>query len=480
MVEITGNETTPPQRYRVGEHPDLPPPILVSGPLAWLRRNFFSSIRDAVLTVLSLAMLYLIVPGLIDWAFVTANFDFGLSTTRLFTLTVVDGATGSASPPQALATSQFDLALSGEVVPGNKPGAIVAEVQLLNLPAGRQVGMTLSDTRFEIRNGQLLLRPGVAIDPTIEPTVALAIAANAASRGDCVKPGACWTMVINRVGQFMYGFYPSEQRWRVDLAFIIFVVTAAGLLTEGVPGKRYWAFFMFVVFPLVAFEFLVGGTLLPLVATSKWGGLMLTLVISIVGIVFSIPLGVLLALARRSLMPVNHLLSVLFIEFVRGVPLITILFMANVMLPLFLPRGITVDILLRVLIGVTLFTAAYIAEAVRGGLQAVPRGQYEGAMAMGLGYWQMMRLIILPQALRISIPSLVNTSIGLFMDTTLVAIVGLYDFLNIVKASTKDQNWLGLSMEGYVFAAAVYWVFCFGMSRYSRYLERKLAQGRRY
>jgi general L-amino acid transport system permease protein len=171
------------------------------------------------------------------------------------------------------------------------------------------------------------------------------------------------------------------------------------------------------------------------------------------------------------------MLCVVLIEFVRGVPLITILFMANVMLPFFLPPGVEFNVLLRVLLGVTIFAAAYMAEVVRGGLQALPKGQYEGAMAMGLGYWQMMRLIILPQALRIAIPGIVNNFISLSQDTTLVAIVGLYDFLNIVRAGSRDSNWLGTEIEGYVFCAVVYWVFCFAMSRYSMYLEQKLHTG---
>ena len=204
---------------------------------------------------------------------------------------------------------------------------------------------------------------------------------------------------------------------------------------------------------------------------------MLTVIICGIGIVFSLPLGILLALGRRSELPAVHILCVFFIEFARGVPLITILFMSNVLLPLFLPPGVELDILMRILIGVTLFTAAYMAEVVRGGLQALPKGQYEGAMAMGLGYWQMIRFIIMPQALRIAIPSIVNNFIGLAENTTLVAIVGLYDFLNIVRAGSRDKNWIGTEMEGYIFCALVYFVCCFAMSRYSMYLERKLHTG---
>ncbi|HEX9880466.1 MAG TPA: amino acid ABC transporter permease, partial [Candidatus Binatia bacterium] len=190
-----------------------------------------------------------------------------------------------------------------------------------------------------------------------------------------------------------------------------------------------------------------------------------------VGIVASFPLGIVLALGRRSELPVIRALATAFIEFVRGVPLITILFMASVMLPMFLPAGVNFDKLLRALVGVTLFAAAYMAEVVRGGLQAIPGGQYEAAASLGLGYWKSMVLVVLPQALRVVIPGIVNTFIGLFKDTTLVLIVGLFDLLGIVQAATTDPNWLGYTKEGYVFAGFVFWIFCFGMSRYSVHLE---------
>jgi general L-amino acid transport system permease protein len=218
---------------------------------------------------------------------------------------------------------------------------------------------------------------------------------------------------------------------------------------------------------------------LRVVETALWGGLFLTLVIAGVGIVASLPLGILFALGRRSDMPIVRAVCITFIEVMRGVPLITILFMASVMLPLFLPQGVNFDKLLRALVGVSLFSAAYMAEVVRGGLQAIPKGQYEAAQALGLSYWKMMGLIVLPQALRIVIPGIVNTLIGLFKDTTLVLIIGLFDLLGIVKAALTDASWIGYAAEGYVFAAFGFWIFCFGMSRYSLYVERKLGAGRR-
>jgi len=297
---------------------------------------------------------------------------------------------------------------------------------------------------------------------------------------DCrTNAGACWIFVEARLPQFVYGFYPQPERWRVNIVFVMLAVSIFGLLSERIKPqqKKYLGIFFFAIFPILAFWLLYGGLGLNIVQTKDWGGFMLTLILSGIGIVFSLPLGVLLALGRRSELPVVHMLCVLLIEFVRGVPLLTILFMANVMLPFFLPPGVEFNVLLRVLLGVTIFAAAYMAEVVRGGLQALPKGQYEGAMAMGLGYWQMMRLIILPQALRIAIPGIVNNFISLAQDTTLVAIVGLYDFLNIVRAGSRDTKWLGTEIEGYAFCALVYWIFCFAMSRYSMHLERKLHTG---
>ena len=238
---------------------------------------------------------------------------------------------------------------------------------------------------------------------------------------------------------------------------------------------------MLVIFPVLAFILLYGNKTLglPIVQTDQWGGFMLTLVIALFGIVASLPLGILLALGRRSDMPVIRNICVIFIEFWRGVPLITVLFMASVMFPLFLPDGVSVNQLLRAMVGVALFSAAYMAEVVRGGLQAIPKGQYEGASSLGLGYWQSMRLIIMPQALKIVIPGIVNTFIGLFKDTTLVLIIGLLDLLGMIQAALADPHWSIRSVPstGYAFVALVFWVFCYSMARYSRYIEEKLETG---
>jgi len=358
-----------------GSHPELPPPVTEVGVVGWLRKNLFSSWGNALLTVVGLYLLYLIIPPLIDWVFISANWQVGTS------------------------------------------------------------------------------------------------------RADCAEPGACWTMVRARLGILMYGFYPVSERWRVDVAFILQFAAIFGLLTEGVPFKKYWAIFLFVIYPVIAFLLFYGGIGLPVVETHYWGGLMLTVIIATTGIVASLPLGVLLALGRRSKLPIIRLLSIAFIEFVRGVPLITILFMAANVFPLFMPEGVNFDKLVRALVGIALFSAAYLAEVVRGGLQAIPKGQYEGAMSLGLSYWKMNALIILPQALQISIPGLVNSFIGLFMDTTLITTIGLLELLGQAQASALDPNWLGTINTALVFVAAVFFVFCFSMSRYSQFLERKLAKG---
>jgi general L-amino acid transport system permease protein len=355
--------------------PDMPPPGKVFGPMAWMRNNLFDGWFNTVLTLVSVYLIYLIIPPLLDWALFNANW----------------------------------------------------------------VGTT---------------------------------------QADCTKEGACWVFIHQRFGQFMYGYYPAEFRWRVDLTVWLAILGVAPLFIAKVPKKGFYGLGFIVVYPVIAYLLLHGGAFgLETVATSQWGGLMLTLVIAVVGIAGALPLGILLALGRRSNMPAVKVVCVTFIEFWRGVPLITVLFMSSVMLPLFLPEGMNFDKLLRALIGVILFQSAYVAEVVRGGMQAIPKGQYEAAAAMALGYWRTMGLVILPQALKMVIPGLVNTLIALFKDTSLVIIIGLFDLLNSVKQASADPKWLGMATEGYVFAALVFWVFCFGMSRYSMHLERKLDTG---
>ncbi len=289
--------------------------------------------------------------------------------------------------------------------------------------------------------------------------------------------GACWPFIIQRVDQFIYGFYDVAERWRVD---IVLGALAAGLLwltLPRMPAKRGIGTLMLTLFPVVAFVLLVGGFGLERIPTERWGGLIITLVVAVTGIAASLPLGILLALGRRSELPVVKGLSIAFIEFWRGVPLITVLFMAVNMLPLFM--GVSVNKLLAALIAVALFSSAYMAEVVRGGLQAIPKGQYEAAAAMGLGYWQSMIFIILPQALRLSLPNIVGNFIGLLKDTSLVSIIGFFDLLGIAQVGTSDANWAtpNTALTGYVFVGAVYWAMCFSMSRYAKHLEGVLASG---
>ena len=422
------------------------------------------------------------------------------------------------------------------------------------------------------------------------------------TREACVREnaGACWPLVVAKMPQWIYGFFPIDQRWRVNVCFLVGAAALIPMMMPSVPYKKWNVLFLLIIYPLMVFILLTGGnvpfpagriygilglmllsaTFIPIIAfgiedgirrntwgialavvgflawlatfwvatgtvwffgsvvslgtlvilgvfavaavlsilasylsgetagrtavhnwlgiwcailaaltlvgidfglvpveTPQWGGLTLTLVVSATGIVASLPIGILLALGRRSKMPVIKLFSVVFIELFRGVPLITVLFMSSVMLPLFLPQGMSFDKLLRALIGVALFSSAYMAEVVRGGLQAIPRGQTEGAMAVGLSYWQINNLIILPQALRISIPNIVGNFISLFKNTTLVLIIGLFDLLGIVQAGLRDANWSSASSAstGYFTVAVMFWVFCFGMSRYSMFIERRLA-----
>lgn len=299
-------------------------------------------------------------------------------------------------------------------------------------------------------------------------------------RNECreIAGGACWAVVRIRFEQFMYGFYPEHLRWRVNSAFLLMFVALVPLLYDRIPYRKYLLWFS-LVYPVLAFFMLWGGLGFEPVESSKFGGFLLTVLIGMTGIVLSLPLGIALSLGRHSSMPIVKVLSVWYIEFFRGVPLITLLFVASTLLNYFMPPGTHFDLLLRVIIMVILFASAYIAEVVRGGLAAIPKGQFEAADALGLNYEKSMRLVVLPQALKISIPGIVNTFIGLYKDTTLVVIVGLLDPLGISRATLADSSWQGLSTELYIFIAFGFFISCFAMSRYSLYLERKLDTGHR-
>ena len=299
-------------------------------------------------------------------------------------------------------------------------------------------------------------------------------------RDACHAGGACWVFVRARIGQFIYGFYPEEMRWRVNLAALLLAAATVPLMLPKTPAKGWWALGAFLLYPPVCLVLLVGGVLgLPYVETRLWGGLMLTTFMAVFGGLIAVPLAIALALGRQAQLPAIRIVAVTFIEFWRGVPIITVIFLASVLLPLILPTGVTVDKLVRALVGLALVVSAYMAEVVRGGLQAVPKGQYEAAAALGLNYWRATAFIVLPQALRLVIPGLVNEFIALFKNTTLVLIVSLFDLLGIVHAALADPKWVGLTAEAYTFAGVVFWLVCFSLSRYSLSLERRLEVGRR-
>ncbi|RYE08815.1 MAG: amino acid ABC transporter permease [Hyphomicrobiales bacterium] len=292
--------------------------------------------------------------------------------------------------------------------------------------------------------------------------------------------GACWVFITGRASFMFYGFYPMTEYWRPNTVFILGLLLVIPLLMPKAPFKLANLIAFFVVYPIIAVTLLIGGVFgLEHVPTEKWGGLMLTLVLSVVGVVGSFPIGILLALGRRSNMPIIKTICILTIELWRAVPLITVLFMASVMLPLFVPSGFTVDKVIRAMIGITIFYGAYMAETIRGGLQAMPRGQFEAASALGLNYWKSMIFIILPQALKYVIPGIVGTFISLVKDTSLVSIIGMFDLLNAINAAGSDAAWASptKSFTGYAFAIGIFFVLCFSLSRYAKYMENRLNTG---
>ncbi len=299
-------------------------------------------------------------------------------------------------------------------------------------------------------------------------------------RKACDGGGACWIFIRARLHELLYGSYPAGEDWRVGLVATILAILAGLSVWQGNPWRRACVIALFLAFPPLAFLLLRGGILgLSIVETRLWGGLLLNFVLTFVAVAVSIPLGLLLAEGRRSDHPEIAASSIAFIELWRAAPIVTILFFGVVILPLLLPRGIEFNKFACVATALALFASAYVAEAIRGGLQAVPRGQYEAALSLSLSPWQARLLVVWPQALRISLPAIVNTAIDLFKDTSLVTIVGLFDLLGSLQQALKDPHWLGLAAEGYVFVAAVFFVLCTVLSMLSRRLERELAVDRR-
>ena len=299
------------------------------------------------------------------------------------------------------------------------------------------------------------------------------------TKEDCTGDGACWVFVRVWFNRFMYGMYPDAEQWRINISFLVLFSSIASIFVLPQRFKKYIILFLLFVFPIIALNLISGGIFgLKWIETGAWGGLSLTFIVSAFALIFCFPIGVFLALGRRSDLPAIKYSSIGFIELWRGVPLITVLFMSAVMFPMFLPDGTYMDKLMRVIIAITLFEAAYMAEVVRGGLQALPRGQYDAAKSLGMGYWRMHFLIIMPQALKLVIPGIANTFLALVKDTPLIFVVGLLELAGKIGLAKTNPKWLGMATEGYVFAAFVFWIICFSMSRYSQNLEKKLSTER--
>ena len=298
------------------------------------------------------------------------------------------------------------------------------------------------------------------------------------SKDACTGSGACWTYIKVWFRRFMYGMYPNEQHWRINTAFLLVI----GLGTFGLFAtermKKFLALYYVVIYPILAFliiYYLISGGYFGLewIETGAWGGLSLTFIVSFFCLIFCFPLGMLLALGRRSSLPAVRYISIGYIEFWRGVPLITVLFMSSVMFPMFLPEDFFMDKLVRVIIAITLFEGAYCAEVIRGGLQSLPRGQYDAAKSLGMGYWKMHIFVILPQALKLVIPGICNTFLALVKDTPLIFVVGLAELAGMLALAKTNPKWLGFAMEGYIFASIIFWIICYAMSKYSYNLEEK-------
>ncbi len=435
-----------------------PAPLSVAGPVAWIRTNLFSSPLGTVLTLVSLYIVIVGVEDLVRFYILDAVWT---GANREACLADKIGRPVGACWPYVVDRFQY-------FVYGSYPVSQRWRVNIVFV-------MFALGVVWLLWNKAPLKKLGAFFFFIILPLSGFILLLGGATAEGLLRN----LLLLSAALAVLYAvvsFVPSLAFW-----------TPAPLLAaerEASPWQRFYRPKRLILMALVVFGLIaviqqqLG---LPRVDTGLWGGMTVTFLISAVGIVFSLPLGVVLALGRRSRLPIIQLLSVIFIEFVRGVPLITVLFMANTMLPLFVPQEYSPDRLLRPLIGVAVFASAYMAEVIRGGLQAIPKGQFEGAMSLGLGYGQMMRLIILPQALRIVIPGIVNTFIGLFKDTTLVAIVGIFDFLNTIQATLVDPTWATPTTRttGYAFAAIFYFLCCWGMSRYSIAVEKRLAAGQR-
>jgi general L-amino acid transport system permease protein len=500
------------------QYADQTPPASQVGILAWFRENFFSSWWNSLLTVLSIALLAAVLPGLVDWAIIKAVWqaDSLRECRDLIQERFGPGATGAC---WAVINERFSQIVYG-FYPTElrwRPNVTAILLVVALAPILFRTLKPLAWAMAAILAGKVLWALYGLVDGSASVSVLWSPSSIvAATVGILALSFAAeehrkrWLIVTAVFPVLAYLLLWGGTFWWIPLAVGVVALTILSFrvlrtffekvepqILSALPAAFRWTGAGPLAVPLAAvltaaIAFLLAGTVLPAatealqsavpfgfepVESSKFGGFLLTMVIGVTGISASLPIGVVLALGRQSNLPVVKTVCVLFIEFIRGVPLITLLFVASTLLNYFLPPGTSFDLILRVLIMVTLFASAYMAEVVRGGLASLPRGQYEAAQSMGLTYWQGMRLIILPQALKVSIPGIVNTFIGLFKDTTLVAVIGLLDPLGLTNPIRSDAAWNGIVWELYGFIALVFFVFCWGMSQYSQWLEGRLAAG---
>ncbi|MBB3951341.1 amino acid ABC transporter permease [Aureimonas jatrophae] len=489
-----------------GGLPALPPPVDTTSPFARLRTRFFATPLDAALSILFGLLAVYIVWSLVQWAIVDAVF---VGNDRTACLDTPEREVGACWAFVAARFSQFIYGLYPieqrwrvDWVFG-LGAVLIALVAIPRVPFKKLFALLLLGVYplvvlVLLTGGQFdMSGSGIAIVFMLAAAATIFLAFGRSSTVSRTLPMkiALWLTVLSAVvGVVSFYYAPGGSESILTFRFNTFAqiafyaalvaIVLALVATIATADDRLAAVRLLVPTAVaIAFVLILTAPLgIPHVPTNLWGGLLVTLVVALTGIAFSLPLGILLALGRQSSMPAVRFLSVVFIEFWRGVPLITVLFMANFMLPLLLPQGVSFNQLLRVLVGVSLFAAAYMAEVIRGGLQAIPKGQYEGADAMALTYWQKMRMIILPQALTLVIPGIVNTFIGLFKDTSLVYIIGLADLLGTIRRGFNDPVWITPSTPatGLVFGAFAFWLFCFSMSRYSIFIEGRLARGRKH
>jgi general L-amino acid transport system permease protein len=490
-------------RYvRMDKAEALPPPSNLVGWQGWVRENLFSSAFNIVMTVVAILLLWLIIPPLLSFAVIDAVWTG--ADREACVLTPARPVVGACWPFVA-DRLQYFIYGSYPIVERWRPTLFFAMLLVsviwvlwLNAPR-RDIGLVFAFlitpfVSYWLLTGGTPASALIGIGASVVRAAGSAFGTIAGVLEGIPLVGfvlglpfkGVHLLVTGGVDLIMGGLrsvFSGRAFFWFDLAasaaicYLLLLRDKARYKPEEFTGAM-----VTIAGLAVGFGLLVGLTGLdrglPPVPTNLWGGILISLIVASVGIVFSLPFGILLALGRRSKLPMVKLFSVILIEFVRGVPFITVLFMASNMLPLFVPEQYAPDKLLRALIAAAIFASAYMAEVVRAGLQALPKGQYEGAMAMGLGYWQMMRLIILPQALKVTIPNIVNTYIGLFKDTTLVVVVGLFDFLKTIEAARIDPQWAAptTSATGYFFAAIFYFICCYAMSRYAKATETRLAK----